>query len=105
DQATQARKLLVAAEQIAQRNGGIHTTEKLGSEEVDVYTGFGNARIFSIERDGAFIFATNKVLMTTVLANLNGGGVEKTLADNEKYATLISRCSGGGDEPPQVSWY
>jgi hypothetical protein len=105
DQATQARKLLIAAEQIAQRNGGTHTTEKFGAEEVDVYTGFGKARIFSIERDGAFIFATNKELMTTVLANLNGGGVEKTLADNDKYSTLISRCSTSGEEPPQISWY
>ena len=30
--------------------------------------------------------------METVLANLNGAGLEKSLADNDKYATVMDRC-------------
>ena len=40
-----------------------------------------------------------------VIANLNGAGLEKTLADNDKYNTVMSRCLGSGDEQPHVSWY
>jgi hypothetical protein len=104
DQAVQARKLLAAAEEIARRTGGGRSIEKFGDEEVNVFTGLDNKRVLSIERDGTFIFATTRPLMETVLANLNGAGLEKTLADNDKYNTLINRCMDG-IEQPHLSWY
>jgi len=105
DQAVQARKLLAAAEEIARKNGGNRGTDRFGGEEVDVWTGFGPGRVFSIERDGTFVFATTKPLMESVIANFNGTGVERTLADYDKYNTVMDRCLGQGDEQPQISWY
>lgn len=105
DQVDQARKLLLAAEEIALRNGGSRATEKLGGEEVAVFSGLPPGRLYCIERDGTFVFATTKPIMETVVVNLSGAGLEKTLADTEKYNTLINRCFGQGDEPPQITWY
>jgi hypothetical protein len=99
DQVTQARKLLAAAEELARRNGGGRSADKFGEHDVMVYSGLGKGRVFGVERDGSFIFATNKPLMETVLANLSGAGLERTLADSDKYQTVMSRCSGGGDRP------
>jgi hypothetical protein len=105
DQVAQARKLLSAAEEIAKRNGGGRSTDRIGDEEVNVFTGIGDRRVLSIERDGTFVFATTKPIMETVVANLNGTGLEKTLADNDKYTTVINRCLAGEGLPPHVEWY
>jgi Protein of unknown function (DUF3352) len=105
DQVAQARKLLTAAEEIAKRNGGGRGAERFGNEEIAVFTGLGSARVFAIEREGTFIFATAKPLMETVVANLTGGGLEKTLGDSDKYSTVINRCVGVGDEQPHLTWY
>jgi hypothetical protein len=105
DQVAQARKLLSFAEEIAHRNGGGKSSEKFGDQEITTYTGLGPGRVFSVERDGSFLFATTKEVMDTVLANLSGAGLEKTLADSDKYNTVMSSCLGSGDEQPHVSWY
>ncbi|HMC12030.1 MAG TPA: hypothetical protein VKH44_12100, partial [Pirellulaceae bacterium] len=105
DEAVQARKLLAAAEEIARRRGGNRSVEKLGDQEVSVFSGLAPARVLAIERDGTFVFATNKPLMQAVLANFDGAGVEKTLADYDKYNTVMNRCLDQGDEQPQISWY
>jgi len=104
DQVTQARKLLAAAEELARRNGGGRSADKFGEHDVMVYTGLGKGRVFGVERDGSFIFATNRPLMDSVLANLSGAGLERTLADSDKYQTVMNRCSGGGDRP-HVTFY
>ena len=44
----------------------------------------------------AFVFATNKPLMETVLANFNGAGVEKTLADTLDYWRMVVKKEQAG---------
>jgi hypothetical protein len=105
DKVSQARKLLSAAEDFARRNGGARASEKWGQQDVVIYTGIGPVSIYSIEQDGTFIFATTKTLMQAVLANLEGTGLEKTLADNSKYNAIMSRCANANEEPPQLTWY
>lgn len=90
DKVAQARKLIPAAEELARRIAGL-----LGAPGV---------RLLIEERDGTFIATTTKQLMDTVLANLNGAPLEKTLADNDEYTAVISRCLAGGDRP-QIEWY
>src|SRR4051812_43830734 len=89
DKVTEARKLIPAVEEVARRIG-----ERLGA---------GSMRLLIEERDGTFIATTTKQLMETLLANLDGLGLEKTLADNDKYNAVINRCLAGGDQP-QISW-
>jgi hypothetical protein len=102
DEVAQARKLIASAEAIAARNGGNRLTEKFGNEEINIFTGLG-PRIFEVEREGTFIFATSRPIMENVVANLNGAGVERTLAETEKFATVMSRCAG--DDQPHFVWY
>src|SRR5262245_53769857 len=105
DTKDQSWKLLSAAEGLAQRRGGTRTAERVAGEDVTVFTGLPGNRLYFIERDGMVVIATSKPIMETVVGNLSGAGVEKTLADSEKYNTLINRCFGQGDEPPQITWY
>jgi hypothetical protein len=105
DGAAQARMLLDRAAEFLASRGGARGTEQIGRETVDVYTSARPGRLFSVERDGVFYFATSKPLMETVLANLSGMGVEKTLAENDKYITVMNRCLTAGEEQPHVTWY
>jgi hypothetical protein len=105
DEVAQAHKLLTAVEQMAVRNGGSRGSEKLAGEEVMVFSGLPPGRIYCIERDGTFVFATTKPIMESVVANLTGAGLERPLADVERYNTTMNRCIGQGDEPAQISWY
>ena len=77
DKVEQARKLIPAAEEFARRIAG-----RLGV----------SVRLLIEERDGTFIATTTKELMDTVLGNLGGAALEKTLADSDKYNAVISRC-------------
>jgi hypothetical protein len=105
DQADQARKLLAAAETIAQRRGGSRSIDRVAGEEVIVFSGLPPGRIFCIERDGTFVIATTKPVMEAAIANLTGAGAEKSLAENDNYNLVLSRCIGQGDEQPQITWF
>jgi hypothetical protein len=102
---TQARKLLQAAEQLAAKSGGTRVTEKFGEQEINVFTNIGKLRVYQIEQDGTFIFATTRPIIETIVANLNGAGLERTLGDSEKFATLMNRCIGAGEGGPHFAWY
>ena len=41
--------------------------------------------------------------METVLANLKGAGLERTLAETDKFTTVMNRCSA--DDQPHIAWY
>ncbi len=105
NQADQARKLLAAAEAIAGGRGGSRSVERLAGEEVIVISGLRPSRLYTIERDGTFVIATSKTIMEVAVANLIGAGVEKSLAETEKYNLVLSRCIGQGDEQPQITWF
>jgi hypothetical protein len=105
EQVANARKLIAAAEQIAQRRGGGRATERFGNQEIEVFTGLGPKPVFAVEREGLFIFATARQLMETVAANASGMGLERTLADSDKYSTVMNRCYDAGGEAPHLTWY
>jgi hypothetical protein len=105
DNAPRAHRLLDKLAELLAQRGGARGSEKIGNDEVAVFTGGPPGRTFMVERDGQFFFATKKPLIETVLANLNGAGLEKTLADNEKYRAVMNRCGASGQEQPQITWY
>lgn len=104
DEVVQARKLLQAAETIAVKNGGNRLSEKFGEHEINIFTN-KDMRVFQVEQDGTFVFATDRPLMETLLANWSGAGLERTLAESEKFSTLMNRCVGAGEGQPQIAWY
>lgn len=105
DHVANARKLMATAEEMAVRNGGGKSHERIGDDEITVFTGLAPQRVFAFEREGTFVFCSSRPLMETVLVNWAGNGIEKTLAENDNYNTLLNRCRGAGEETPQVVWY
>lgn len=105
DQVAEARKLVSLLEEGARRQGGARGSERFGAWEIAVFTGIGRGTILLVERDGTFVLSTSRPHLESVLAAWDGAGLEKRLADDSRYTTLMARCRGTGDEPPHLSWY
>lgn len=88
DKAESFRKLIPSLEFV---------TRKIGENPT-----FGWERLHVEERDGLFIMSPLKKLLEQAIANLDGKGLEKTLAETDKYSAIINRCLAGGDQPHVV---
>lgn len=105
DRLVSARKLLEKGELFAAENRVTKTTEKLDGHDIHIYSGpNGNANAVQLERDGAIVITSGKPVMQLVL-DAWAGKVEKTLADNDRFNTIMNRCQGTPDDPPQITWY
>ncbi len=104
DRMPQVKKLLARGEELLSERGGSKTTEEIEKQEVAVYSGQGRRQFYLIERDGSLVIATTKELARSILIAWDGGA-EKTLADNDKYNSVMSRCAGAVDDPPQFTWF
>ena len=104
DQAPQVKKLLEKGEAFLRENGGTKTNEKLGDQEVAVYSGPEGTSVYQLEREGTILIASTKELMQFALDAWDGKA-ERTLADNDRYNSIMSRCAGSVDDPPQITWF
>jgi hypothetical protein len=105
DQVAQARKLVALLEEAARRQGGARGSEQFGSWEIAVFTGIGRGTILLVEREGTFVLSTSRPHLEAVLAQWDGAGLEKRLADNSRYTAIMQRCRAPGEETPHLSWY
>ena len=105
DQILSVNKLLEKGEALLTENGGTKTSEVISDVKVNVYTGAGGNSAIQFEKDGTMVLATNKDLVKPLLTAWGGDTAEKCLADNVKFNSIMSRCSGSKDERPQVTWY
>lgn len=105
DRLISAKKLLEKGEAFAAENRVTKTTEKLDGRDINLYAGpNGNTQAVQMERDGTIIITNNQPLMKLVLDAWDGKG-EKSLADNDRFNTIMSRCQGSADDPPQITYY
>jgi len=105
DQVLNVRKLLEKGEAFAAENRMTKTTEKLDGQEINLYSGpNGNVQAVQMERDGTIVITSSKEVMQLVL-DAWAGKVEKTLADNDRFNSIMSRCQGSVDDPPQITYY
>lgn len=104
DHMPQARRLLERGEAFLIENGGSKEPEEIEGHEVSVYRGRGGNEFFLIERDGTLCVVTTREATKFVLAAWDGKA-EKTLADNASYNSVMSRCAGAVDDPPQVTFF
>ncbi|WP_254510033.1 DUF3352 domain-containing protein [Anatilimnocola floriformis] len=99
------RKLLEKGEAFAAENRVTRTTEKLDGYDVQTYAGpNGNTQAVQLERDGTIVVTSSKPVMQLVLNAWNGKG-GKSLADNDRFNTIMSRCQGSLDDPPQLTYF
>lgn len=105
DRLLAARKLLEKGEVFATENQFSKTTEKLDGHDINLYAGpNGNVRAVQLEREGTIVITSGKPVMQLVL-DAWAGKVEKTLADNDRFNTIMNRCQGTPDDPPQITYY
>ena len=111
NQLPSAYKLLGRGEDALLENGGTKVEEKIGDQPVSVYTGRDGNSILLHEREGTLLFANSKPLMEYLLKSWSGtavdskGQLHKTLSDNNSFNSIMSRCAGSVDDPPQLTYF
>ncbi|MBN1909527.1 MAG: hypothetical protein JW818_07310 [Pirellulales bacterium] len=80
--------------------------ETVGQTKIVIYTTKTSKKphVVSFEREGMICFVQNVKMAKAILAAWDGQ-TKETLADNPHYATIVSRCTQGLSEPPQVLIY
>ena len=105
DRLLAARKLLEKGETFAAENRVTKTTEKLDGFDIHLFAGpNGNTNAVQLERDGTIVITSSKPVMQLVLDAWNGKG-GKSLADNDRFNTVMSRCQASSDDPPQITYF
>lgn len=105
DRMLAARKLLEKGDLFAAENRVTKTTEKLDGYDINLYSGpNGNVQAVQLEREGTIVITSGKPVMQLVL-DAWAGKAEKTLADNDRFNTILNRCQGMPDDPPQVTYF
>jgi hypothetical protein len=97
-----ARQLLVKLEAQLGQRGWTKETERLGKQEATVYVG-GPDHVYLVEREGTFVFAFTRDLMSMILARWDDDA--PSLAETDKYTTIMTRCGSRAPDAPQITWY
>ncbi len=105
DKILSVNKLLEKGEALITENGGTKTSEVINDVKLNIYTGPGGQSVAQFEKDGTLVITSSKDLVKPLLTAWSGNGEEKSLADNVKFNSIMSRCSGSKDERPQITWY
>jgi hypothetical protein len=103
DQIHRARKVREKIEELAAERGWTAEAERIGQQEATVYRGGGSLSLYVVERDGTFVLAVTRELMSMLLTRWDED--LPALADNEKYRTIMTRCGTTASDPPQITWY
>jgi Protein of unknown function (DUF3352) len=104
DQVPQARRALAKLEELLAQRGWTKESARIGQQEATVYVGGGPDSLYLVERDGTFVFTITRELMSQLVARWESEG-ERSLADSEKYRTIMTRCGASAPDPPQVTLY
>lgn len=118
-QAPAMRKLLERGEQELQEDGAAFSSETVRGIEFRVWDPSNDQRrrILYFEKEGTFVFSSNLDFAKAFLDRWdnvaqNGAAADgdkpdsvATLADNQEFTAIMSRCRGAKDEPPQFAWF
>ncbi|QDU26943.1 hypothetical protein ETAA8_20270 [Anatilimnocola aggregata] len=105
DRLLNARKLLEKGEIFAAENQITKTTEKLDGYDIHLFANQnGRTQAVQLERDGTIVITSGKNVMKLLLDAWDGK-LEKTLADNDRFNTIMNRCQGTPDDPPQLTYF
>ena len=105
DQILNANKLLEKGEAALVENGVTKTTDVVNDVKLNIYTGPGGQSVTQFEKDGTIVITSGKDLVKPLLAAWDGNTEEKSLADNAKFNSIMSRCGGSKEERPQITFY
>lgn len=105
DRRISVEKLIEKGEAFLNESGGSKATEEVLGQSVSVYSGpGGGTRVYLFQKDDSFVLTTGVEAAKIVLGNWSESK-EKTLADNAVFNSIMSRCAGAADDPPQLVWF
>lgn len=105
DKILSVNKLLEKGEALLTENGGTKTSEVINDVKLNLYTGQGGTTFAQFEKDGTLVIASTKEVVKPLLEAWTGNSEVKSLADDAKFNSIMSRCGGSKDERPQITWY
>ncbi len=107
DQRSNARKLLDRAIELLDRSGASKAEQTVADTKLLLYERLGDGgqgRLVILERDDTVVVGSDLRVIKQILEAWNGGK-EKTLADNPDFVTIMRRCRGSKDQPPQFAFF
>ncbi len=99
-----AIKLLEDGETFVKQEGGDVETVKIAGVEATLVTGPDGGKIVYFEKEGTLVFTTSEALSEQVLDLWDGSEI-KSLAENDQFNSIMSRCAGSSDDPPQFTFF
>lgn len=125
DEPSMAGRLLERALELAEEKGAEFTTEEMGGVEVTVVRDAANQdRMLGVfERENAIVAATDPEVLRDVLWHWDGDEARedasddaasddderfipgRTLAENDRFATILKNCRRPQDPPPQLIFF
>jgi len=107
DRLSVAQKLLERGQEELLAQGGTRTEERLGDVKMTVLDppGGGRRRLVLAEHGSTIIFGSDVELVRQLLRVLTGSDDVATLSDNRDFTSIMNRCGGNRQEPPQAIFY
>lgn len=106
-QMDRVRQLLARGSEAVEKQPNVQKSEQMVEDtKVVIYDGLGRERRRAVycEKDGCLVLSTELEILKGVLSAWRGGA-EKTLANNERFATIMKHCRGAKEQTPQFFWY
>jgi hypothetical protein len=99
-------KLLATGRRLAENDGATFETTPEGDVEIETVHGDGQD-IFFFDSSGTFVASSDLELTKEMLARWRGEDVDKVrpLSQNRKFITIMNRCRGTKDAPPELRGY
>jgi hypothetical protein len=100
------QRMFERIEALLAEQGAQKAEETAGDVRVTVHTlrGEGQRQLVYMERDGVVLVTADLDVAKSVLAAYRGEA-ERTLADNPDFNTVMRRCAGNAEEPPDAALY
>jgi hypothetical protein len=127
DQLPTATQLLTRGEELLRESGGSKVEETIANTKVNIFVPagttppqretkrdedsgrettqlvVGNGSIVQFERDGVIVLANTAALAEEIVTAWDGNA-PATLAQNDKFSAIMSRCQSSKD-PPEFEWF
>lgn len=99
-----AQTLVDRGRQAAEEDGASFDTVDEGAFQIQTMNSGDGDDFIYIMRNGTFVGSSDLELMRDILARWDGDQVEniRSLAENRKFVTIMNRCRGTKDSPPEM---
>ncbi len=100
-------KLLASGRKFAEKDGATFETTTEGDMQIEKIVGNDGTEIFYFVNSGTFVGSSDIELSKEMLARWRGEEVKKVrpLSQNRKFITIMNRCRGTKDSPPEMRAY